>query len=148
MNPQNTLRFATALASFRHVGASNVLDLTSDDYEFATSNRLWLATDRSRVRRCVEAMVYGSLDVIGLPRFPAPAEFIAAAIAFYVHPVNVQIACAVFDGAEFSEYIVSGVEKRLSASEIFSLVLQIKADRTASIDYAQDVAERQLKGSL
>src|SRR5437660_8261969 len=38
--------------------------------------------------RCVEACVYGTLDFVGYPRFPAPVEFIAAVIAYYVHPVN------------------------------------------------------------
>src|SRR5438128_8283947 len=39
-------------------------------------------------RSCVEACVYGTLDFVGYPRFPAPVEFIAAVIAYYVHPVN------------------------------------------------------------
>src|SRR5205823_588312 len=42
------------------------------------------STDRSRARRCVEACVYGTLDFVGYPRFPAPVEFIAAVIAYYV----------------------------------------------------------------
>src|SRR5437870_12320726 len=41
-------------------------------------------------RSCVEACVYGTLDFVGYPRFPAPVEFIAAVIAYYVHPVNIQ----------------------------------------------------------
>src|SRR5687767_15185148 len=28
----------------------------------STSNKVWIATDRSRARRCVEACVYGTLD--------------------------------------------------------------------------------------
>src|SRR5947209_11044909 len=36
-------------------------------------------------RSCVEACVYGTLDFVGYPRFPAPVEFIAAVIAYYVH---------------------------------------------------------------
>src|SRR5262249_14483245 len=61
-----------------------------DDFDFLTSNKVWIATDRSRARRCVEACVYGTLDFVGYPRFPAPVEFIAAVIAYYVHPVNIQ----------------------------------------------------------
>src|SRR5205823_7348974 len=67
----------------------SVLDLTEDDFDFLTSNKVWIATDRSRARRCVEACVYGTLDFVGYPRFPAPVEFIAAVIAYYVHPVNI-----------------------------------------------------------
>src|SRR5690349_23427730 len=61
---------------------------------FRSSNKVWIATDRSRARRCVEACVYGTLDFVGYPRFPAPVEFIAAVIAYYVHPVNIQTMTA------------------------------------------------------
>src|SRR5947208_12426663 len=43
----------------------SVLDLTEDDFDFLTSNKVWIATDRSRARRCVEACVYGTLDFVG-----------------------------------------------------------------------------------
>src|SRR5207253_1597632 len=36
---------------------------------------VWIATDRSRARRCVEACVYGTLDFVGYPRFPAEPLF-------------------------------------------------------------------------
>src|SRR4051794_41221573 len=75
------------------------------------SSDLWIATDRSRARRCVEACVYGTLDFVGYPRFPAPVEFIAAVIAYYVHPVNIQTACLIMEGAEFTESIINGVER-------------------------------------
>src|SRR5690606_39283005 len=74
------VRFQTALASIKLIQASAVLDLTEDDFDFLTSNKVWIATDRSRARRCVEACVYGTLDFVGYPRFPAPVEFIAAVI--------------------------------------------------------------------
>src|SRR5437879_10418114 len=69
------VRFQTALASIKLIQASAVLDLTEDDFDFLTSNKVWIATDRSRARRCVEACVYGTLDFVGYPRFPAPVEF-------------------------------------------------------------------------
>src|SRR5712692_8807392 len=55
---------------FVHGRDSVVLDLTEDDFDFLTSNKVWIATDRSRARRCVEACVYGTLDFVGYPRFP------------------------------------------------------------------------------
>src|SRR5205814_8596883 len=75
--------------------------------------------DRSRARRCVEACVYGTLDFVGYPRFPAPVEFIAAVIAYYVHPVNIQTACLIMEGAEFTENIINGVERPVKAAELF-----------------------------
>src|SRR5205085_5281225 len=62
----------TALASIKLIQASAVLDLTEDDFDFLTSNKVWIATDRSLARRCVEACVYCPLDFVGYPRFPAP----------------------------------------------------------------------------
>src|SRR5437667_5813423 len=93
--------------------ASAVLDLTEDDFDFLTSNKVWIATDRSRARRCVEACVYGTLDFVGYPRFPAPVEFIAAVIAYYVHPVNIQTACLIMEGAELTENMINGAETRV-----------------------------------
>src|SRR5258708_7393998 len=75
---EQSVRFQTALASIKLIQASAVLDLTEDDFDFLTSNKVWIATDRSRARRCVEACVYGTLDFVGYPRFPALVEFIAA----------------------------------------------------------------------
>src|SRR5947209_13982458 len=86
-------RSVSAFLLNRSSDLSAVLDLTEDDFDFLTSNKVWIATDRSRARRCVEACVYGTLDFVGYPRFPAPVEFIAAVIAYYVHPVNIQTAC-------------------------------------------------------
>src|SRR5690606_40774039 len=103
---EQSVRFQTALASIKLIQASAVLDLTEDDFDFLTSNKVWIATDRSRARRCVEACVYGTLDFVGYPRFPAPVEFIAADIAYYVHPVNIQTACLIMEGAEFTEHII------------------------------------------
>src|SRR5438876_11191018 len=71
---EQSVRFQTALASIKLIQASAVLDLTEDDFDFLTSNKVWIATDRSRARRCVEACVYGTLDFVGYPRFPAPVE--------------------------------------------------------------------------
>src|SRR5438045_439137 len=104
---EQSVRFQTALASIKLIQASAVLDLTEDDFDFLTSNKVWIATDRSRARRCVEACVYGTLDFVGYPRFPAPVEFIAAVIAYYVHPVNIQTACLIMEGAEFTENITA-----------------------------------------
>src|SRR5215217_4950807 len=117
---EQSVRFQTALASIKLIQASAVLDLTEDDFDFLTSNKVWIATDRSRARRCVEACVYGTLDFVGYPRFPAPVEFIAAVIAYYVHPVNIQTACLIMDGAEFTENIINGVERPVKAAELFA----------------------------
>src|SRR5260370_35490309 len=89
---EQSVRFQTALASIKLIQASAVLDLTEDDFAFLTSNKVWIATDRSRARRCVEPCVYGTLDFVGYIPFPALVEFFRAVLAYSVLPVNLQTA--------------------------------------------------------
>src|SRR5258706_12719216 len=107
---EQSVRFLTALASIKLIQASAVLDLTEDDFDFVTSNKGWIATDRSRARRCVQACVYGTLRFVGYPRFPAPVEIIAAVIGYYVLPVNIQTPHLIMEVAAFKEHIIIGVE--------------------------------------
>src|SRR5207344_3520329 len=100
---EQSVRLKTALASIKLIQASAVLNLTEDYFDFLTSNKVWIATDRSRARRCVEACVYGTLEFVGYPRFPAPVEFIAPVTAFYVHPVHIQTLRLDMEGADVTE---------------------------------------------
>src|SRR5713101_10152752 len=97
---EQSVRFQTALASVKLIQASAVLDLAEEDFDFLTSNKVWIATDRSRARRWVEACVYGTLDCVGYPRFPAVVLFIACVIAYYVLFVIIEAACVVLECAE------------------------------------------------
>src|SRR5713101_6803339 len=125
---EQSVRFQTALASIKLIQASAVLDLTEDDFDFLTSSKVWIATDRSRARRCVEACVYGTLDFVGYPRFPAPVELIAAVIAYYVHPVNIQTACLFLDGAE-----------------LFAFTLRVRAGNTGVLTDAEENVRQKLR---
>src|SRR2546428_8595200 len=42
---EQSVRFQTALASIKLIQASAVLDLTEDDFDFLTSNKVWIATE-------------------------------------------------------------------------------------------------------
>src|SRR6266536_6665311 len=140
---EQSVRFQTALASIKLIQASAVLDLTADDFDFLTSDTVWIATDRSRGRRCVEACGYGTPDFVGYPRFPAPVEFIAAVIAYYLHPVNVQTRCLIMEGAEFTENIIHGVERPVKATELFSFTLRVRAGNTDVLpDEEQNVRQK------
>src|SRR5439155_20215622 len=122
---EQSVRFQTALASIKLIQASAVLDLTEDDFDFLTSNKVWLATDRSRARRRVAACVYGTLDLVGYPRFLAPVELIASVIAYYVHPVNIQTSCFLMEGAEFTEKFINGVERPVKDNAFFAFTLRV-----------------------
>src|SRR5437870_4934069 len=138
-------RERSGIISIKLIQASAVLDLTEDDFDFLTSNKVWIATDRSRARRCVEACVYGTLDFVGYPRFPAPVEFIAAVIAYYVHPVNIQTACLIMEGAEFTENIINGVERPVKAAELFAFTLRVRAGNTDVLTDAEENVRQKLR---
>src|SRR5437879_12476319 len=104
---EQSVRFQTALASIKLIQASAVLDLTEDEFDFLTSNKVWIATDRSRARRCVESCAYGTLNFVGYPRFSAPVESLVAVIAYYVQPVNIQTACFAIAGADWTAIIIN-----------------------------------------
>src|SRR5260370_41274883 len=105
----------------------------------------WIGTDRSRARRCVEACVYGTLAFVGCPRFPAPVEFIVAVIAYYVHPVNIQTACLIMEGSEFTENIINGVERPVKAAELFAFTLRVRAGNTDVLTDAEEHVRQKLR---
>src|SRR6185437_59302 len=120
---EQSVRFQTALASIKLIQASAVLDLTEDDFDFLTSNKVWIATDRSR----------------------APVDFIAAVIASYVHPVNIQTACLIMEGAEFTENIINGVERPVKAAELFAFTLRVRAGNTDVLTDAEENVRQKLR---
>src|SRR6476619_839407 len=109
------------------------------------SIKLIQATARSRARRCVEACVYGTLDFVGYPRFPAPVECIAAVSAYYVHPVNIQTACLIMEGADFTENIINGVERPVKAAELFAFTLRVRAGNTDVLTDAEKNVRQKLR---
>src|SRR5260370_41323449 len=142
---EQSVRFKTALASIKLIQASAVLDLTEADFDFLTSNKVWIATDRSRARRCVEACVYGTLDFVGYPRFPAPFDFIAAVIAYYVHPVYIQTACLIMEGAALSVNISDGVARLVKAAELFAFTLRVRAGSNGVFTDAEENVRHKLR---
>src|SRR5436189_4429343 len=112
---EQSVRFQTALASIKLIQASAVLDLTEDDFDFLTSNKVWIATDRSRARRCVEACVYVTRDFVGYPRFPAPVGFFVAVLLYFVLPVTFKPPFFIMEALKFRKTIINAVNVRFKA---------------------------------
>src|SRR5436190_19879849 len=49
---EQSVRFQTALASIKLIQASAVLDLTEDDFDFLTSNKVWRSEERRVGKEC------------------------------------------------------------------------------------------------
>src|SRR5258708_35363959 len=139
---EQSVRFQTALASIKLIQASAVLDLTEGDFDFLTSNKAWIATDRCRAPRCVGACVCGTLGFVGYSRFPAPVGVIAAVIAYYVHPVNIQTPCLIMAGADFPENILPAFERPVKAAALFAFTLRARAANTDVLTDAADTVRQ------
>jgi hypothetical protein len=139
------LRYSTALASIKMVKEASLLALEESDYEFLTQENPWVSTDRGRARRCVEAATFGALDFVGFPRVEAPAEFIAGVIAYYVHPMNMQSACLIMEGAEWSENTINGTSRPVKSNELFCHVLRVRAGYLGSVDGADKALATEVK---
>src|SRR5439155_166968 len=72
-------------------------------------------------------------------------EFIAAVIAYYVHPVNIQTACLIMEGAEFTENIINGVERPVKAAELFAFTLRVRAGNTDVLTDAEENVRQKLR---
>src|SRR5260370_36198739 len=72
-------------------------------------------------------------------------SFIAAVIAYYVHPVNIQTACLIMEGAEFTENIINGVERPVKAAELFAFTLRVRAGNTDVLTDAEENVRQKLR---
>src|SRR5438874_1934100 len=142
---EQSVRIQTALASIKLTQASAVLDLTADHFDILTTNKHSITTDYTHARRYVPPTDYGTKHLVGYHRFPATVEFIAAVIAYYVHPVNIQTVCLIMEGAEFTENIINGVELPVKAAELFAFTLRVRAGNTDVLTDAEENVRQKLR---
>lgn len=114
------------------------LGIPEDDVKTVTGSAPWTGAERLQVRRVLDSYIYGMLDVLGLPRFEVPAEYAAAIIAVFVHPVNWFAACSWVTGMASQEELVSGVRGQavdgfeiVTARELFAIVIECATDADA-----------------
>lgn len=121
-------RYEAAINSIGYIlEHNNAFDITREDFEFLCSNRLFTASDRGQVRRCIESVAYGAVDLLGTSRLDLPSEFIAAVIIKYVHPMNWMLACSMMEGSVLADNVIAGVEAPVSATELFSHLIVISS---------------------
>ena len=117
----------TSLSQTGLLGRLDRMGVPRPDLEALAGRSLWLADDRFRIRRALEACMFGSLDMLGLQRFAFSAEWIAVWIALMVDPANHLIACSWWHGAQSADSILSEpstvpMADGLDAGQIFALV--------------------------
>jgi len=83
------------LATMGKAGILENSGISRGDFDRLVGDLPWLASERQRMTTALQTLIMGSIDALGLPRFNVPAEYNAAGIAVFIHPINVH-ACCVF----------------------------------------------------
>ena len=112
----------------------------------------WIGTDRPSIVRTLESLLYGSLDVLGLPRIRIPAEYVASVLVTVVKPLNIALACSWMqrEGSAALEALVTSAEvggniEPVSAERLFALCCElydttVRSEASASFDRRMDIA--------
>lgn len=137
------LRLHTAYAAMQMIAqggaemALSFLNISAEDVALCKGATAWSTTDRPRVRRVLDAYLYGCVDALGLPRFELPAEYVAAIIAVFVHPCNYFAACTWITGAVSQEELLSGKSgkvpegfEKVKPSQLFAIIIELQTKST------------------
>lgn len=121
----------------------DTLGITPEQFHMTYAPVMWQNTQRRAVTGCLDALLFGTTDKLGLPRISLPAEFIAAVIATFVAPCNRQVACHWMaeqraTGARAIDLSSRGIEATaadpVAASQLFALVCQLsETDRASQV---------------
>lgn len=121
----------------------SVLGITEDDFQLTYAPAPWKREHRRRVTQTLDALLFGTLDQMGLPRIAVPAEYVAAVIATFVAPCNRMVSCLWLaeqraTGARAMDLAAAGMEGAyvdpVSASQLFALVISLSdTDRSTEV---------------
>src|SRR5262245_66478259 len=59
--------------------------------------------------------------------------------------LNIQTACLIMEGAEFTENIINGVERPVKAAELFAFTLRVRAGNTDVLTDAEENVRQKLR---
>lgn len=129
MNVNVALKCMSLLASQAQRDSLSIAGLTPEDFHKVVADIAWIGSDRQRITQHFEALLVGTIDALGLPRFRMPAEWIAAGIAMFVADVNIHTACKFFEKSPTVDELARGSEYDVAtSSQLFALTLLLKSD--------------------
>lgn len=71
------------------------LGITEEEFLLLSENRVWSRSYLPRLVRTMNALIFGSLENMTLPKLTVPAEFVACLISAAVSPCNVMAMCVI-----------------------------------------------------
>lgn len=95
---EQNLSYATARAMLRTIeqytpADFDTLGITEENFETTASQQPWRREQRTIIIRTLNAILFGSLEIMAIPKLIVPAEFVAAHVATIVAPANRMVAC-------------------------------------------------------
>jgi len=72
----------------------DVLGVSEQDLKITTGPEQWQRHQIRQVIRTINSVIYGTLEIHAMPKFPVPAEYAAQAIVHIAAPCNRMLACA------------------------------------------------------
>lgn len=128
LNVVNSLNFQEMIQS---------LGIHEPEWKLLTGPHLWLGKTRPVIERLAKQLIFSSLDIMGVPRFAVPAEWVAAVGVSFIKECNYFLYASWmgeyaraedlgnYDGSR--EAKIEGLEKCTSA-QIFALMLELRSD--------------------
>ncbi len=113
--------------------AFEALGINPEDFDLVCSNHPYVGADRARVTSVLNSLIWGTLDVVGLPRIEVPVEFIAGVLCVFVSAGNLAVACRFMETSYPAEEVAAGGSvDPVSASQLFALCCQLYNDAPAA----------------
>jgi hypothetical protein len=133
---KQNLSYQTALQTLRTIDQYTAADfdtlgISEQDFLLVSGPAVWQRNHIPVVLRTLNALLFGTLEVMAMPKITVPTEFVAAIVASFVHPANRQIACiwlaterlAGFAAAELASKAQLGEIEPVSYDQLFALTL-------------------------
>lgn len=127
------------LANLGQAGMLESSGVSREDFKRLVSPLPWLSPDRNRMTATLHTMIVGSTDALGLPRFPLPAEYIAAGIVMFVSPTNIHAACTYMARSHDAETMARQINNSqvalpepVNPERLFALVVQLYGSTSRS----------------
>ncbi len=123
-----------ALANGMASGALETLGILPDQLNLVTGHIPWKINERNIIVRTLDLLMFGTMDILSLPRFEVPAEYVAATIAMFVSPSNIMVSCRWMESgqpaADFLGNPAASTQNTsyTNASQLFALVIQLSND--------------------
>lgn len=131
----SNLSFDVAISSMHYISESgrrgllDSLGISQTDFDRLVGTDPWSLSERNRMASAMHNLMYASLDSMGLPRFPMPAEMLAAVITVFISGVNVMAACLFVVPSKPAEALARAVEvDPCTPQQIFALVTMMYSD--------------------